>query len=142
MQRYSTPLTNALNAIGKIKITLYLMIFWTVATWIITPLAIMMFGFSGVSFASAFIALSVVFVVIIAKRFIKFAVFRILINPFLAAVFMGGIIYFISPLVVTNIPMLIFMIIFGAVLYFSTMFVLARNEILSDIKFIRENLRK
>ncbi|OGH14147.1 MAG: hypothetical protein A2860_03960 [Candidatus Levybacteria bacterium RIFCSPHIGHO2_01_FULL_37_33] len=138
----STPLTNALNAIGKIKITLYLMIFWTVATWIITPLAIMMFGFSGVSFASAFIALSVVFVVIIAKRFIKFAVFRILINPFLAAVFMGGIIYFISPLVVTNIPMLIFMIIFGAVLYFSTMFVLARNEILSDIKFIRENLRK
>lgn len=138
----STPLTNALNAIGKIKITLYLMVFWTVATWIITPLAIMMFGFNGVSYASAFIALSVVFVVIISKRFIKFTVFRVLVNPFLAAIFMGGVIYFLSPLVVKNIIMLILMIIFGAVLYFSTMFVLARNEILSDIKFIRENLKK
>ncbi len=138
----STPLTNALNAIGKIKITLYIMVFWTVSTWIITPLSILAFGFNGVSYASAFIALSVVFVVIISKRFIKFAVFRVLVNPFLAAVFMGGVIYFISPLVVKNIPMLIFMIVFGAVIYFSTMFALAKNEILSDIRFVRENLKK
>ena len=61
----STPLTNALNAIGKIKITLYLMVFWTVSTWVLTPLAIVFYGFNGVSYASAFIALSVVFVVII-----------------------------------------------------------------------------
>ena len=96
----STPLTNALNAIGKIKITLYLMVFWTVSTWVITPLAIMMFGFNGVSYASAFIALSVVFVIFISKRFIKFTVFRILINPFLGSNFYGGVIYFLSPLVV------------------------------------------
>lgn len=138
----STPLTNALNAIGKIKITLYLMVFWTVSTWVITPLAIMMFGFNGVSFASAFIALSVVLVIFISKRYIQFNVIKMLINPFLAAIFMGGVIYFLSPLVVKNIVMLIFMIIFGAVLYFSTMFALAKNQILSDIKFIRENLRK
>lgn len=138
----STPLTNALNAIGKIKITLYLMVFWTVATWIITPLAIIKFGFSGVSFASAFIALSVVFVVFISKRYIKFSIGKILINPFLAAVFMGGVIYFISPMVVKNIPMLILMIVFGAVIYFSTMFALAKNQIMADIKFVRENLKK
>ncbi len=138
----STPLTNALNAIGKIKITLYLMVFWTVATWIITPLAIIRFGFSGVSFASAFIALSVVFVVFISKRYIKFSIGKILINPFLAAVFMGGVIYFISPMVVKNIPMLILMIVFGAVIYFSTMFALAKNQIMADIKFVRENLKK
>jgi len=138
----STPLTNALNAIGKIKITLYFMVFWTVATWIITPLAIIRFGFSGVSFASAFIALSVVFVVFISKRYIKFSIGKILINPFLAAVFMGGVIYFISPMVVKNISMLILMIVFGAVIYFSTMFALAKNQIMADIKFVRENLKK
>jgi len=138
----STPLTNALNAIGKIKITLYLMVFWTVTTWIITPLAIMKFGFNGVSYASAFIALSVVFVVIISKRYIKFSIGKILINPFIAAVFMGSVIYFISPRVLTNIPMLIFMIVLGAVIYFSTMFVLAKNQILSDVRFVRENLKK
>ncbi|MCL5113772.1 MAG: oligosaccharide flippase family protein [Patescibacteria group bacterium] len=138
----STPLTNALNAIGKIKITLYLMVFWTAATWIMTPLAIAIFGFNGVSFASAFIALSVVVVVVISKRFIKFTVFRILINPILAAIFMGGVIYFLGPLVIRNVVTLILMIVLGAVIYFSTMFVLAKNEILSDIKFVRENLKK
>jgi len=138
----STPLTNALNAIGKIKITLYLMVFWTIATWVITPLAIIRFGFSGVSYASAFIALSVVFVVFISKRYIKFSIGKILINPLIAAVFMGGVIYFISPLVVKNIPMLILMIVLGAVVYFSTMFALAKNEIMSDIRFVRANLKK
>ena len=55
---------------------------------------------------------------------------------------MGVVIYFLSPLVVKNIIMLILMIVFGAVVYFSTMFALAKNEILSDIKFVRENLKK
>ena len=138
----STPLTNALNAIGKIKITLYLMVFWTVATWVVTPLAIVIFGFNGVSYASALIALSVILVVAIVKRYIEFSVFRVLVNPFLATVLMGAIIYFISPLVVRNILSLILMIILGAVVYFCTMFVLAKNEILSDIKLVRENLKK
>jgi O-antigen/teichoic acid export membrane protein len=138
----STPLTNALNAIGKIKITLYLMIFWTVSTWVLTPLAIMKFGFNGVAYASAFIALSVVFVIFISKRYIQFNIFRILINPFIATVVMGAVLYCLSPLVVKNIALLFLMIILGAVIYFSTMFALAKNEILSDIRFVRENLKK
>jgi O-antigen/teichoic acid export membrane protein len=36
----STPLTNTLNAIGEISVTLKLMMFWTVATWVLTPLMI------------------------------------------------------------------------------------------------------
>ena len=36
----STPLTNILNAIGKVKITLYFMVMWTVLTWTLNPLFI------------------------------------------------------------------------------------------------------
>ena len=138
----STPLTNALSAIGKIKITLYLMVFWTIATWVLTPLAILVYGFNGVAYASALIASSVVIVIYIVKRYIDFSVLKMVLNPFLATIFMGAVVYFLSPILVKNIFGLIFMIIFGAVVYFSTMFVLAKKEMLDDIKLVRSNLKK
>src|SRR5260221_5347669 len=81
----STPLTNAINAIGKIKMTLYFMIGWTIATWILTPLAIMMFGYNGFAGASAVIATSVVIVVAIVKREINFSL-RPLVSPIIASI--------------------------------------------------------
>ncbi|MBI2195602.1 MAG: oligosaccharide flippase family protein [Candidatus Levybacteria bacterium] len=81
----STPLTNALNSIGKIKITLYLMIFWTVGTWVITPLAINAYGFNGVSVSSAIVATSVVGVVYLVKRHINFSILKIVGYPALSS---------------------------------------------------------
>src|SRR3989344_2602731 len=130
----STPLTNALNAIGKIKITLYLMVFWTIATWVLTPIAIVIFGFNGVSAASAFIALSLVVVVYLTKKYIDFNIFSITIYPLLCTFIMGGTIYFISPFVVRNILSLLIMIITGAILYFGLMFIFAKRILLSDIE--------
>jgi len=136
----STPLTNALNAIGKIKITLYLMVFWTIATWVLTPIAIVIFGFNGVSAASAFIALSLVVVVYLTKKYIDFNIFSITIYPLLCTFIMGGTIYFISPFVVRNILSLLIMIITGAILYFGLMFIFAKRILLSDIELIKANL--
>lgn len=136
----STPLTNALNAIGKIKITLYLMIFWTIATWILTPLSIFFFGFNGVAIASSFIALSVFLVIYIARRYILFNVFQIIRYPFLSAFFMGSFLYLASPIVIRNIPSLLLMVVIGAILYLSTIFLLAKEQILADIKLIKNNL--
>lgn len=138
----STPLTNALNAIGKIRVTLYLMVFWTVATWVITPLFIVMYGFNGVSFASALISLSVVIVIYLVRRYVKFDVFKATIYPLVSSIVMGLAIYFLSLVFVTNILTLVFMILFGAVVYFSCVFILAKKEILENISLVRENLKK
>lgn len=43
----TTPLTNALNAVGKIRITLGLMIMWTILTWGFALVFIRWFGFVG-----------------------------------------------------------------------------------------------
>ncbi len=137
----STPLTNALSAIGKIKVTLYLMVFWTIATWALTPLFIVWFGFNGVAYASALIASSVVIVIYIVKRFMEFSVLRVVLNPLIATAIMGTVVYFLSPLVIKNMLTLFFVVALGAVLYFLTMFALAKKEILSDIELIRENLK-
>ncbi|MCL4417445.1 MAG: oligosaccharide flippase family protein [Actinobacteria bacterium] len=138
----STPLTNALNAIGKIKMTLYLMVFWTIATWVMTPLFIIMYGFNGVSFASALISLSVVIVIYLVRRYVKFDIFKATIYPLVSSIVMGLAVYFLSSIFVTSILTLIFMILLGAVIYFSCVFILAKKEVLSDINLIKANLKK
>ncbi|MCL4417364.1 MAG: oligosaccharide flippase family protein [Patescibacteria group bacterium] len=138
----STPLTNALNAIGKIRITLYLMIFWTVVTWVITPLFIALFGFNGVSIASFIIAFSVVIVVYIAKKYINFRVSEVIKFPVIATCLMGIFMYFLSPVIVKNIPLLFLMVIMGGSIYFSAIYLLAKKQLLDDVQLIRENLKK
>ena len=137
----STPLTNALNAIGKIKVSLYLMVFWTIATWVLTPIFIVFFGFNGVAGASALIATSVVLVVYLTKKYVKFNVLQATMYPFLAAVVMGIAIYFLSPILVKGLISLILMICMGAVLYFLCIFLFARNEVLADARLVLRHLK-
>lgn len=138
----STPLTNALNAIGKIRVSLYLMVFWTVSIWVITPISILLWGFNGVSIASALVSLSVVGVVIIVKRYIEFSVIKAVIPPLISSAVMGIALYLFSPLIISNFQTLFLMIIIAIVVYFFTSFIVARNQILSDIALIKENLRR
>lgn len=138
----STPLTNALNAIGKIKTTLYLMIFWTIATWVLTPLAIFMFGFNGVAIASAIISCSVVVVIYLVKKHIKFDLMKTILSPFLGSAIMGLIIYFVSPIFIKNLISLVFMILLGAVIYFFTILLFSRKQFVEDLKLIKDNIKK
>lgn len=138
----STPLTNALNAVGKITITLYLMILWTAATWILTPIAIIFFGFNGVSIASALIATSLVLVIYLVKKHIDFSLYRTVSYPFLATLIMGIVLYFASQVLINNLFTLILMIIVGGILYFGIMILLARQELIADIRLIKRSLTK
>jgi O-antigen/teichoic acid export membrane protein len=138
----STPLTNALNAIGKIKVSLYLMVFWTIATWVLTPMFILFFGFNGVAAASALIACSVVLVVFITKRYVKFDVLKATMFPLLSAAIMGVALYFLSPILVKGLISLIFMILLGAMVYFLCIFLFARNEVRADVQLVLRHLKK
>lgn len=138
----STPLTNALNAIGKIKTTLYLMVFWTIATWVLTPIMIALYGFNGVAIASAIISLSVVIVIYLVKRHIRFSIITVTLSPAIATIIMGIVLSIISPLLVHNFPMFFLTIFIGAVVYLGTVYLLAHELIRSDVQLIVENLRK
>ena len=83
---FSSTLVNALNAIGKVKYTLYLMIGWTILTWILIPSLIGYFSFNGVAAASVLISLTSIFPVIIMKRFVKFNILPQIIRPFILSI--------------------------------------------------------
>ena len=89
----STPLTNALNAIGKIKTTLSLMVLWTISTWMLTVLFIYYFGFDGVAMALLVITATLWLVVRLVQRIAPFSFWRSVQAPLLGA-FIQGVAYF------------------------------------------------
>lgn len=137
----STPLTNILNAIGKIKITLYLMIFWTVATWVLTPILIGVMGYDGVGLASALIASSVIGVVYLVKKQIKFSVLPAIVSPGIATIVMGVSLWFISDYLVHDFSTFFLVLFLGGMIYAGTIFLIAKNQLIADFKMLRENIR-
>ena len=138
----STPLTNALNAIGKIKITLYLMVFWTIATWVLTPILIIKIGFNGVAIASAIISLSVILVIYIVKRYLSFSVFNAVFYPLICTIIMGIVVYALSIVLGGSLFGIFVTILLGMLVYFFTAYVLAKERIKADILLIRQSIRK
>lgn len=89
----STPLTNAINAIGKISITLKLMIMWTALTWVLTIPLVMRFGFIGVAVAAALVSCTSIITIIIAKKLMSISVLSNIGWQGIASLGMGAIVY-------------------------------------------------
>lgn len=137
----SSPLTNVLQALGKIKIALYLMIFWTTATWVLTPLALHIFGYNGFAGVAALISLTSAFVIVLAKRYVAFSM-RPVIVPLFASFVLGLFLLIGNAVFTKDIVHVVLLITGGALLYLGVCFLLARNEIIKDIIFVKSQFIK
>lgn len=133
----STVLTNTLNAMGYIKTTLKLMVFWTVLTWILTPVLTMFYGFLGVSLASFLISFTSVLTVVLVKRVLAVRVMEAIVLPLFSAAVMGGGVYLFSQAFVKNIPTLILAILLGGFIYSLLVLLWGKEKVLGEIKSLR-----
>jgi O-antigen/teichoic acid export membrane protein len=137
----STPLTNILNAVGKVRVTLNFMILWTVLTWTIAPLFIVLYGYNGVGIASFLISFSSVLVFFIARLYVKFSVFRPLFGSFAAA---GAMVVFVllTQNIISSFPLLILEIFLSGLFYVGILYLFAKSEINSTMRFVLSSIRK
>ena len=136
----STPLTNFLNAIGKVKVTLYFMIFWTIMIWGTTLILIPLMGYNGVAAASFAVALTSVGVFFVARRYVEFSAISTTYKQFLAAILMFGFSYVTSVFVTSFLMMVIFGILSLGV-YAGAMFFMAREELTKTLVFVVKAIR-
>ncbi len=129
----STPLTNLLNAIGQVRLSLVLMLIWTALTWILIPLYISRFGYNGVALAIFTISLTSLFVVYLAKRYVKFNFFSSIKTPFLASLFMAAVLYFLPPVFTQKLFQLILVIVVGFSSYALSLIILTKMRIISEL---------
>lgn len=133
---FSTPFINLFNALGKVKISLSFMLFWTIVTWILTPVFTKTFGLMGFPLTQMLLSLTFVIVVIKAKQYINFNFFKPVSKSILSAILMG-IIVVISNFVLNNSPLsLVFSVFIGLITYFITLKYLFKIDLITEVKSI------
>jgi len=132
----SNILVNVLDATGKVKITLQLMVLWTTLTWILTPLFIFTMGFNGVSVASFLVTGTIILTVYLTKKVVQFELFRNIYKPIIATLLMSGFVAFFTKMIVVNVLSLSVVIVLGGVIYAGILYLIAKNEFYPDFKKI------
>ena len=133
----TTPLTNALNAIGKIKTTLLLMVMWTTLTWVLTVLFIYFFGYQGVALSIFLITFTIGIVV---REMQKIVAFQFLPNTYsavVAALFQAawyGVVLRFVPNTYVNLTGVGLM---GVILYAGCVWLIDREHIRSFVKSLK-----
>lgn len=120
----TTPITNALNAIGKISVTFKLMIMWTVLTWIVVPILALNYGVNGAALGFTLVGLSSIVALITALKFVQINYLQIIKKPLLISVVLGVVILIIRELVSTSLEQVIFMIVGGLFTYLVSIFLI------------------
>ncbi len=134
----STPLTNALNAIGKIKITFKLMIMWVVLTWAIMPFMAIKFGYLGVAISASIISFSSIVVLIVIKHLVNVDFMSCLKAPVLGSIGMGLALLVLSRFL-TQIYLIPVFVVFGGLLYLAIIYLIEGRKFFSELKLLMKS---
>lgn len=126
-------LVNVLDATGKVKITLRLMVLWTALIWTLTPVLIQMYSYNGVSIASFLVTTTIVYTIYLVKKIVQFKFLPSIINPLISSILMIVAVYILSSLFVKDFLSLIFVILVGGLIYIVSLFILAGKELKADL---------
>lgn len=137
----TVPLTNLLNAIGKVKIVLQYMIFWTVLNWVLTILFIRWFGYNGVAAASFLVAASVILILPQLKKYVTFSFFKPIWKQFFASIVMGTLVLLLGHLI-TSLISFALMVLFAGFVYVGFLFVISKEEFMKVYQFVLASLRE
>ncbi len=130
----SGVLVNVLDATGRVRTTLKLMVLWTGLTWTLTPGAIYLFGYNGVAIASFLVTLTVFITIYLVKKIVDFEFVRSIYKSVLATIAMFALTYLMGRLFINSLTTLIFVIILAGAFYSTLIYFLAGKEIIGDLK--------
>lgn len=133
----SSPFTNFLNAVGKIKITLRLMVMWTVLEWVFSPILTIFFGYLGVGIASALISISSIIPVFIIKRMIHIEIIKNIWQTLLASVIMALLISIFGPPFINNFYSLFMVVLVGVTIYSGLILLFAKGRIINYLDTLK-----
>jgi len=130
----TTQLTNLLNAIGKIKITFYLMIMWTVLSWLLIPILATKFGVIGASIGYSLVGVSSIVAIFIAKKYVNFSIGDSIIKPLIGSIVMGFILIIVRKFLDLSINSMLILTAVGVVVYGSSMVSMMGVSLIEDAK--------
>ncbi|NCN03672.1 MAG: oligosaccharide flippase family protein [Candidatus Pacebacteria bacterium] len=135
----SSPLTNTLNAIGKINTTLKLMVMWTLLTWILTPIMLYYFGFNGVALAGFVISFTSFLPIIYVKKIVPINFMEQIWRQFTSMIIMSIVGLLGMPWWKLGIKEMLIGIILTGLTYTVSFILLGRHKLLGELNSIIKN---
>lgn len=126
-------LVNVLDATGRVKITLRLMVIWTVLIWIFTPLFIYFYGYNGVSIASFLVTTTIIYTIYLVKKIVEFKFISSIVKPLISTLLMTIAVYILSNFFAKDFLSLVFVILMGGLVYLVCLFVFSGKELRADL---------
>jgi len=130
----TTQLTNLLNAIGRIKNTFYLMIMWTVLTWLFVPALAYRFGVVGASIGYSLVGASSIVAIIITKKYVDFSITASMLRPGVAAFVMGLILLVVKAFLPVTLVSAGILFVLGIATYGGSMLSIMGISLIEDAK--------
>lgn len=120
----TTPITNTLNAIGKISVTFKLMVMWTILTWVLVPPLALSFGITGAAFGFALVGLSSIIALIYALQFVKVDYRQAIGKPVIVTMIVAIVVFIIKSLIAISPAQVITMISGGLITFVISVFLI------------------
>ena len=131
----TTPLTNTLNAIGKISTTFKLMTMWTFLTWIFVPLLAVLYGLNGAAAGFTVVGFSSFVALYLVSRYVDINYLQSVGKPLVASCVMGILIFVVKNFLPTSWLQVIILVTIGLISYLLAIFIIEPKLIL-EIKDI------
>lgn len=135
-------LVNVLDATGRVKTTLWLMVLWTIGTWGITFALIPKLGFFGVAVSQFIVSLTVVLVIYLVKKILNFD----FVGNVFPAMISTGIMILAGSLLEKALPAsfsaIAILLVVSLATYVVCVWLLARNKITAVVQLVLETYRK
>jgi PST family polysaccharide transporter len=129
-------LVNVLDATGRVKTTLGLMILWTIGTWGVTLILISQFGFTGIAIAQFIVSLTIALVIYLVRKLVNFEFIRNVWPPLVAtAIMMGAMVTLRNVLPVSFLSVLV-TTVSGGIIYLTAVWFIAKQKIKEIILLI------
>lgn len=133
---YSTPFMNLFNALGKVKISFSFMLFWTVVTWLLTPVFVKMFGLYGFPLNQLILSLTFAVVLYIAKKEIDFRFLHSVYKPLIATAIMGAISFLLINSTMPTYTLIALTVFISALIYFIVLKLMFKINLVEELKFL------
>lgn len=134
----TTPLTNTLNAIGRISQTFKLMVMWTSLTWLFVPALSYLYGVDGAALGFTLVGLSSFIALKLVSKYISVNYIQSVGKPLIATLIMGCAVFFVRYIFPVSILQFIIMVVMGVFSYCISILILEP----SIIGLIKNQLRK
>jgi len=131
---FNSIATNALSAIGKIKIVLKFMVMITTATWLLTPFFTLKWGFNGAALSWALTGFVSLWSIKKCFQEIRFNLLADVRGAALASLVMGVLVYFLGRVWVNNLVQLMITIGLGGLIYLFFILLLERKRLFLEAK--------